>query len=117
MQTKINDLEEAIRGTEILFLAGEYANCLDQLIRSFRLVNTCMFECYSTPPCRDKEEYQNGLTIQQFQDWEYIYELEGRIIELKLGIKYHIDHSTQQQVSDFLPEGTQDPYIWPHYKK
>lgn len=115
MITKINELEIAVNGAEILFLAGEYADCLDQLCRAIWLENACIHGYFGIPPCRDKEVFQNGLTKQQFIGITYIYYLGDKISDIKLALKSVLKND--KQFNDFLPIGIEDAYYWPRYYK
>jgi hypothetical protein len=114
--TKLNDLEETIKGASILFLAGEYVECLEEIIRAYRLSDSCLHGHWGMPPCRDKKEFQNGLTKQQFYDFTYVYSLCDLISGIKLALKNTIKNN--RQFADFLPIGPEnDEYYFPDYKR
>jgi hypothetical protein len=115
--TKLNDLEETIKGASILFLAGEYVECLEEIIRAYRLSDSCLHGHWGMPPCRDKKEFQNGLTKQQFYDYTYVYALCDRIADIKLCLKNTLKNGNRRPFADFYPQGEEDEYYFPNYKE
>jgi hypothetical protein len=115
--TKLNDLEETIKGAGILFLAGEYIECLEEIIRAYRLSDRCLYGDWGIPPCRNKNELQNGLTKQQFYDFTYIYSLCDRIADIKLCLKNTLKNGNRRPFADFYPQGEEDEYYFPNYKE
>jgi hypothetical protein len=118
---KLNDLKETIKSASMLFLSGEYVECIDEIIHAYRLSDSCLYNYlyghWEIPPYRDNVEFQNGLTKQQFYDFTYIYELCDQISDIKLCLKNTIKNDDQRPFADFYPQGEEDEYYFPNYKR
>jgi hypothetical protein len=112
--TKLNNLEETIKGAKILFLAGEYIECIEEIIRAYRLSDSCLHGHWGTPPCRYKKE-KTGK--QQFYDFTYIYSLCDQLSDIKLCLKNTLKNGEQRPFADFYPQGEEDEYYFPNYKE
>lgn len=112
--TKLNDLEETIKGASILFLAGEYIECIDEIIRAYRLSNACLYGHWGMPPCRSKKDKAGG---QQFYDFTYIYSLCDQLSDIKLCLKNTLKNGEKRPFADFYPQGEEDEYYFPEYRE
>jgi len=116
MQTKINVLVNTIHGAETLFLAGEYADCVEELVHAYCLESACIHGYYNIPPCRDMEIIKDGKTTQVFVDVTYIYHLGERLLDIRMALRDAIKNN--RQFADFLPIGPEnDEYYFPDYKR